>query len=118
MIPKKEENIYPRNKENIRAIIDFYFSIPDGDLKYLFEQKKLSTNQIEFIANKVSKYSYFFEMKLDKTGMTVANLMNYGISALSELETNWEGDNHRKEIIKEFKELVLKNDDELNHLSN
>jgi len=118
VIPKKEENIYPKSKENIRALIDYYFLIPDGEIDFLFEQKKLSLNQIEFIANKVSKYIHFFEMHLDNMGMNVGNLIKYGIAVFSEIESEWEGDDGRKKITYAFKEYVIKNDDDVSYVNN
>lgn len=111
MIPDSTNNIYPRNKENIRAILNFYFQIPDGDIGFLFEQKKLAINQIEFIAKQVSDNLYFLENSVGTSGLTISNVMKYGIDAMTELENNWRGSQNRKRITGELKELISKNKD-------
>ena len=55
MIPSKKECIYPYTKKNVRAILRFYFEIPQGDIDWIFELTELETNQLEWIAKKVSE---------------------------------------------------------------
>jgi len=106
MIPDRSENIYPRNEENIRAILDFYFQLPDGNIKFLFEQKKLAINQIEFIAKQISDNLDFIKNSVGSSGLTIENAMKYGIDAMTELESNWEGSQPRKRITGELKKLI------------
>ena len=110
MIPDSNLNIYSNNENNIRAILNFYFQIPDGDLKSLFEQRKLTINQIEYIAKHVSKHLYFIENSVGNSGITISNAMQYGIEALTVNEGNWNGSKNRKEITKKLRELILKNE--------
>jgi hypothetical protein len=108
MIPEQTKNIYPTNQENIRAILNFYFQIPDGEIEFLFEQKKFTTNQIEFIAHQVSNNLDFIKNSVGSSGLTIENAMKYGIDAMTELESNWKGSQPRKRITKELKELIVK----------
>ena len=111
MIPERSKNIYPTNDENIRAILNFYFQIPDGEIEFLFEQKKLAINQIEFIAKQVSDNLYFIENSVGSSGLTISNAMKYGIDAMTELENNWKGSQNRKRITRELKKLIIKSKD-------
>lgn len=111
MIPDRINNIYPTNEENIRAILNYYFQIPDGEIDFIFDQKKLVINQIEFIAKQVSDNLYFIENSVGSSGLTISNAMKYGIDAMTEIESNWKGSQNRKRITKELKEIILKNQD-------
>ena len=59
MLPKKELNIYPKNDENIKAIISYYFDSYEIDLseslEYLQAKTSISLNQMEFILRKLSE---------------------------------------------------------------
>lgn len=105
MIPGKDKNIYPLTRENVRAVLNFYFQFPDGDIEWLFEQRELSINQIEFIARQVSDNITYFTLHMPN-GLTISNIMNYGIDALSNPEINWRGSKSRLNIAKGFKEIV------------
>ena len=105
LIPNSRENIYPNNHENIRAILQFYFHLHDGSLN-LNMFSSLEINQIEYIAMQVSNHLDFFKEKVPK-GMTINNLMGYGISALA---TPYEyPKNNRMKITNEFRDLVINN---------
>ncbi|WP_154859226.1 hypothetical protein [Cyclobacterium xiamenense] len=108
LIPNSNDNIYPSNQENIRAILDFYFHLPDGDIDFLFSQKELKINQIEFIARQVSTNMEFFKLKVPY-GLTISNLMSYGIDALAKSDPSRHGSKNRQEIAKEFREIVSRN---------
>lgn len=93
MLPSKEFNIYPKTNENLQSLINYYFDkyeLPqENAIEYLQSKTKLSLNQVEFIARKLSEsweniFSEFFNGKT-----TVANLMKYGIDGLTEEESNW-----------------------------
>lgn len=103
-------NIYPNNEENVRAILNFYFQIPDGELRSIFEQKKLAINQVEYVAKQVSKHLYFIENSVGASGITISNAMQYGIDALTVNEGNWTGSRGRKLITKQLKELIVQNE--------
>ena len=108
LVPDKTKNIYPTSESNIRALLDFYFEQPDGEIEWLFTQKKFKLNQIQFVAEQISNNIGYFVIEFP-TGTTISNLMKYGIDALGELETNWLGSKNRIRITKGFKEIVLKN---------
>jgi len=110
MIPEKNKNIYPLTRKNVRAVLNFYFQFPDGDIEWLFDQKELSINQIEFIARQVSDNITYFSGHIPN-GLTTSNLMQYGFDALSNPEINWRGSNSRLNIAKGFNELVMNNPD-------
>mgnify|MGYP000386208752 CR=1 FL=1 len=93
MLPSKEFNIYSKTNENLQSLINYYFDkyeLPqENAIEYLQSKTKLSLNQVEFIASKLSAsweniFSEFFNGKT-----TVANLMKYGIDGLTEEESNW-----------------------------
>jgi len=105
MIPGKNKNIYPLTRENVRAVLNFYFQFPDGDIEWLFEQRELSINQIKIIARQVSDNITYFSVHIPN-GLTTSNLMKYGIDALSNPEINWRGSKSRLNIAKGFKEIV------------
>lgn len=107
LIPNSNDNIYPRNQENIRAILDFYFHLPDGNIDFLLTQKELKTNQIQFIAKQVSDNLEFFKAKVPN-GLTISNLMSYGIDALAKSEPNRNGSKSRQQITKEFRDIVTR----------
>ena len=110
LIPRREINIYPNNEENVRAILDYYFKIPDNDTKWIFEQKDLTINQVEFIAKKVSNNIEFFKINIPN-GIDISNLMHYGFDALTKIKSDWKGSKERLRIIREFRDLVEKDSD-------
>ena len=106
MFPSKKDNIYPLNKENINAILNHFFDIPFGDLKWLYKQRELSINQLEFIARKVSEHQAFLEERVGPSGVTVSNLMTYGIEASFRNPYLCKGSQSRKKIIKELSDKI------------
>jgi hypothetical protein len=93
MLPKKELNIYPKNKENLTAILNFYFDkldFPlDNSIEILVNKSSLSLNQIEFIARKVSEsYETVFRQEF-KNGTTISNLLRHAIEGLTKPESEW-----------------------------
>jgi len=106
VLPSTEENIYPKNIENLEAILKYFF--PDYEIQtdFLLESS-LSINQIEFIAKMVSENIFYFNSNLGIDGLKIKNLMSYGISALSKEESSWEGSKSRKRIIEGFRDLIL-----------
>lgn len=112
MIPDRNRNIYPNNEENIRAILNFYFQIPDGnDIDILLNQKKFEVNQIEYIAEQVSAHLNYLQNEVGYGGLTITNVMKYGMDAMTEYESKWQGSRNRKRITKELKELIIQSND-------
>ena len=109
-LPKRTSNIYPKNDENLQALIDFYFAefnIGQKDsLKILNDNTSLSLNQIEFIIRKLSEaYIPVFRKHL-KIPIEFSNLFNYGKSALVDAEISKSGSKNRQFITKEFQDFV------------
>lgn len=107
MLPKKRDNIYPLTEQNITAILSFHFDIPHGNIDWLYNQKELSTNQIEWIAKSVSEHIEFLESKIDSKFFTVTFLMLKGVDAFYHDKKNWLGNRDDKAITEELKELVI-----------
>jgi hypothetical protein len=105
IFPDSKDNIYPKNIENIEAIMSFFFPNLKLEAEFLLVTK-LSTNQIEFIAKKTAENLEFFKTNVGINGLTIINLMNYGISAITVPSENWTGSVERKRILKEFKLIV------------
>jgi len=109
MLPKKEDNIYPYTKKNVKALLNHCFSIPFGDIDWIFDLKNLEINQLEYIAKQVMLHESFFKKNLGEYGRTVNNFMTYGIDALLHESDTWEGSKSRKRITKEFRDLISNN---------
>ena len=104
--PTKAENIYPRTKENIRYIFQHFFpkekhSIIDDHTEYVFENRGLELNQIEFVA-KISSLHYDHLRRIQPKRFlpmaTVYNLVSaafYGFPKMS---------NNSQSTIREIKE--------------
>lgn len=101
----QDENSSQPSEYIIKTIIDFYFDLPVGDLNFLFSQTRLRADQIEFVARKVSCNISFFETRIPQ-GLTVSNLMKYGIDACFTSESDWKGSQSRLKIIKELQQVI------------
>lgn len=106
-----KDNIYPYSKENVKALIEFYFlrkgmSFVPGVLKHSNENKvKLTISQLEIIAENISNNLNFFKNKLSINGLTITNLLKYGIDAY---KFNFNsGSLKRKNITFEFHKIML-----------
>jgi len=110
MLPNKQDNIYPRTTENINAILDYYFNNSLGDLRWLYEQRELEINQIEFIAKNVSENIELLIKKVNgSVEMTVSNAIRYGVDALcSDLENVKQ--TNRVRITKFLKQAIIEKD--------
>jgi hypothetical protein len=108
-----KENIYPYSKENVKAIIEFFFfrkgmSFITRQLDFVYENKaELSINQLEFIAENVSNNLNFFKDNLTINGLTISNLLKYGIDAYQSNFKN--GSKNRIKITKEFQKIMFNN---------
>ncbi|WP_028123283.1 hypothetical protein [Epilithonimonas tenax] len=110
MLPLKKLNIYPKSKENVQALIDFYFGDIDigqrNALEILEKYPYLSLNQIEFIILKLSEaYEPIFRTKLNGK-IQFSNLFSYGVQALVE-DNVTNSSNNRNLITKEFRDFVV-----------
>lgn len=107
LVPNPNLNIYPKNDENIEAILSFYFYLPKGNLNQEELFSNLEVNQIEYIALQVSNNLKFFKDKLDVNGLTISNLMSYGVDALAKDKIPTSGSKNRQKITKEFRQLII-----------
>ena len=120
MLPKKELNIYPKNDENINALISYYFKHYDIDLleslEFLKAKDSTSLNQIEFILRKISEaYTSIFTTNLNGQ-IKLTNLLSYAFDALTKNEKEWKGSFNRNRITKEFKDFVKKTEVDFDYL--
>jgi len=106
MLPDSSQNIYPYSEENIRAILDFYFEIPEGNLNFILTKKDLTINQIEYIAKRVSENIDYLNKHIK--GLTISNAMKYGIEALTVSEKKWWGTQSRNAITRGLRELIIR----------
>lgn len=111
MLPDKALNIYPKSNENLEALINFYFNNYDinkgNSLQLLQEKSSLTLNQCEYIIKMLSDaYIPIFRKHL-KGQITLMNLIQYGIDALTNEGTTVNGSENRKMITKEFRDFVL-----------
>jgi len=108
-----KDNIYPYSKENVKALIEFYFfkkgmSFVLGNLDFVYENKaELTISQLEFIAENISYNLHFFKDNLTINGLTISNLLKYGIDAYQSNFKN--GSKNRIKITKEFQKIMLNN---------
>ena len=108
MIPNKRENIYPFNKENVRAILNHFFNLPHGDSDWIYEINELEINQLEWIASKVADNISFFENQgIGESGRTVSNFMKYGIEACFHHPSTYRGSKNRVQITNNLRKLLL-----------
>jgi len=110
MLPKKELNIYPKNIENYKALISFYFDSYELDLSesfdYLSARTSFSLNQIEFILRKLSEaYEPIFSKEL-KGNVKLVTLLKYGFNTLTKKQEDWNISKPGIEISKRFLSFV------------
>ena len=110
IIPLKEDNIYPYTAENVEALLNHYFNFKRGDVKWVFELKELSLNQLEFTMKKVVEYQYLLDTYFNnKSGKTVSNYLRYAIDACFDLKDNKKGSGTRQKITSELRDLIMNN---------
>lgn len=108
-IPKKDENIYPKNSENIKALLNYYFrNCFIGNIEEILKFD-ITLNQIEFISKETSKHTKFLEGKVGESGKNASNYLKYGIDAMYISEYLWNGSANRKNITKMLKEKIIEN---------
>lgn len=107
------DNIYPYSKENVKAIIEYFFfrngmSFDTSNLDFIYENKaKLTINQLEFIAENVINNLDFFKINLSINGLTISNLLLFGIDAFQSNFTS--GSKNRNRITSEFHKIMFNN---------
>lgn len=106
-----KDNIYPYSKENVKSIIEFFFfrkgmSFVQGNLDFVYENKaELTINRLEFIAENISNNLNFFKDKLSINGLTISNLLKFGIDAYKSDFNS--GSLNRKNITNEFHKIMF-----------
>ena len=105
------DNIYPYSKENVNAIINYFFyrkgmSQVRGQLDFVYENKaELNINELQFISENVSKNLNYFKDNLSINGLTISNLLHYGIDAY---QSNFKGGSkNRIRITLGFQKIML-----------
>lgn len=107
-LPKREENIYPKTEENIKALISFYFDKYDinqeGAIEAIMSKTSLSLNQVEFIIKKLSEAYPSIFRNYFSNGVILKNLfLMYGFS-LTGVEQR--GSRPAEKMKKEFIDFV------------
>lgn len=107
-LPKINENIYPRNIENIKAILDFFLpSIKHGSNCYLnVMDSGLQINQIEYAAKMVQCHLDYLTSSLNSKYLFAGNLMKYAIDAIYVDQKDWKMSVKRQEITYGLKQLI------------
>lgn len=103
-IPSGKINIYPKNEENLKALLSYYFEVELGDITYILESD-FTINQLEFIAEKTSEHTSYLNESLRGNG-NASNFMKYGIDAITTPENSWSGSKNRNKITKGLKDLI------------
>lgn len=106
-----KDNIYPYSKENVKSVIEFYFFrkerlVVPGNLDFVYENKaELTIRELEFIAENISNNLNFFIDKVGIDGLTISNLLKYGIDAYKSDFQNMSL--NRRNITNEFHEIMF-----------
>lgn len=120
MLPKKELNIYPKNDENIKALISYYFDTYEIDLSesldFLKAKTLTSLNQMEFVLRKLSEaFIPIFSINL-KGKIKLTTLLSYGFNALTKNENDWNISKPGIKITKEFRDFVSQTEIDIDFL--
>lgn len=112
MIPQLRPNIYPRTRENVRAIFNFYFpnakisEIDEATEKY-YDDNIYDLSHLEFFAEKIAKNYSFFNKEFN-IKPTIKLMMFYAEEALGKTETEWSKGSAAMNRIKSlFRDLVV-----------
>lgn len=112
MIPKLRPNIYPRTRENVRAIFTFYFpnakisEIEEATEKY-YDDNVYDLSHLEFFAEKITENYSFFDKEFNSKP-TVKLMMFYAEEALGKTETELSKGSAAMNRIKSlFRDLVV-----------
>jgi len=121
MIPKKKLNIYPKNKTNVKALIDHYFAELELDTQsemefLMVEKSSLELNQIEFLCRKINEgFNIVFKPNLNGK-IELKNLLSYSVDALTKNKTEWNGSRNRIRITQEFLDFVKNTEIDIDYL--
>ena len=105
------ENIFPFSKENVDAIIKYYFfrkgmSFVPGDLEFVQKNAaNLQINELEFISECICNNLDFFKNELSINSLSIANLLKYGIDAYKSNFTD--GSTNRNSITRKFHNIMF-----------
>jgi hypothetical protein len=106
------ENIFPYSKENVDAIIEYYFfrkgmSFVPGDLEFIQKNSgNLQINELAFISECISNNLDFFKNELSINSLSIANLLKYGIDAYKSIFNN--GSTKRNSITRKFHNIMFR----------
>jgi hypothetical protein len=115
MLPRKEDNIYPKTRENLMALFHYYFDQYDEIVEYekainmALEKTSMTLNQFEFLVKHIGEsWPILFKDFLRNGGNTVSNLLRYGIDALTKEEKDWSFGPYSsgRPKVREFREYV------------
>lgn len=107
-LPNASENIYPRSKENIRAILDQYFpttldKLLEESLDQFLEKKKLSLNQIEFGAKFIIENKEILE-EAEFSKLPSARI-HYALMAIFYPRKDWRTSGNNTKRLEHFRKL-------------
>lgn len=109
-IPFTKDNIYPLSVENFKALFLFYFKkrgiLDEGDLSYVFNHADaLTLLEVEYVAHTVLENIEYFRTHFHSDGLTIRNLMTYGIDAYLGNFTNCSA--NRRQITSGFRNIAF-----------
>ena len=107
-LPEPAENIYPRSRENFKAILDRYFpttsdTLIEQSIEKLIEDKFLAINQVEFGARFVAENNELLN-KANFSELPSARL-KYAIMAIFYPRDQWSTSGANLERLEKFREL-------------
>ena len=107
-LPEASDNIYPRSKENIRAILDHYFpttseKLIEESLAKLVENKKLYLNHIEFGARFIKENEKLLD-QADFAELPSARI-HYALMAVFQPRKDWSTSGANTQRLEHFREL-------------
>jgi hypothetical protein len=82
-------SIYPLNKINLQALLDYFFPhLPESNLDYLFndiEKYNITLNELELLAIRILPFVEIIRDRLNNT-LTQTNVMDYAIESFISFE--------------------------------
>jgi hypothetical protein len=108
ILPKASENLYPRSRENFKAILAHYFPrVPDEDIEksieLLMKNKSLSLNQVEFGA----RFTIENEELLNKAEFSKlpSARIHYAVMSIFFSKEQWNTSGANMQRLEHFREL-------------
>lgn len=106
MLPTKKGNIYPKNEENLKALISFYFDkfdmVHGNVILYMVEKTSLSLNEFEFIAKNLAEAYAIHLEKSPYWKFTMLELIEIGFNGYTGLMVGKVFNNKQRILIEEF----------------